>query len=162
MSAIGSYAVLSRSKFPLCLEKAQAVRHETTGWWIFETTRVVGVEDFNQAWSDALVEEVAFDYSGYVLGDYLTAQEDINHIVLFDEQSETGRALSKVFTAGFLFDTPLSPLPLPPDRLLAYSRDEWGADEAPAGVEAVQAADAFYRRGLAAITPEHLVVFIIR
>jgi hypothetical protein len=162
MSAIGSYAVLSRAKFPLCLAKAQEVHDETTGWWIFKTTRVVGVEQFNQAWGETLVEEVPFDHSGYVLGNYLDAQEAINKRVLFDEQSEAGTALSKVFTAGFLFDAPLSPPPLPPDRLLAYCHEEYGADDAPGGVEALQAADTFYRRGLATITPEHVVVFIIR
>src|SRR5262245_50016632 len=97
MSAIGSYAVISRARFPSCLEKAEAVHNETSGWWIFKTSRVVGVEEFNQAWREALIEEVPFDQSGYVLGYYLDVQEVVNQKVLFDEESEVGRALSKVF-----------------------------------------------------------------
>src|SRR5262245_61597323 len=118
MSAIGSYAIVSRERFRTCLAKAQEVHNETTGWWIFKTSRVVGVEEFNQAWREAVVEEVTFDYSGYALGNYyLDAQEAINQNVMFDEQSEAGRALSKVFTAAYFFDAPLSPPPLPSDQL---------------------------------------------
>ena len=96
-----------------------------------------------------------------MLGNYLDAQRAINQIVMFNEQSEAGRALSKVFTAAFPFDAPFSPPPLSPERLLAFCREEYGAD-APAMVEAIQAAEAFYRRGLAAIGPGSVVVFIIR
>jgi len=162
MSAIGSYAVLNRAKFPICLAKAQEIHNETTGWWIFKTTQTVGLEAFHQAWRDALVAEVPFDYSGYVLGNYLGVQQEINALELFDEQSEIGRALSKTFTAAFVFDAPPSPPPLVPDRLLAYCRDEYGSEDASDMVDAIQAADAFYHRGFEAITADNLVVFLIQ
>jgi hypothetical protein len=162
MSAIGSYAVVSRAKFPLCLEKARNVHDETTGWWIFKTTRVVGVEAFREAWRQALIEEVSFDHSGYVLEDYLSAQRDLNNFTLFDEELEAFGNLCKVFTAAFPFEEPLSPPPLPSDRLLAWCRGEFGDEEAPGLVEALEAADTFYHRGLSAITPERVVVFLIQ
>jgi hypothetical protein len=162
MDITGSYAVLKRAKFPLCVAKAQEVRKQTIGWWIFKITRATGVEAFHQAWREALVEEVHFDDYGVVLGNYLYAQKDLNALLMFDEQSETIAVLSKVFKAAFPFDEPLSLPPLPPDRLLPYCREEFGEGNAPGLAKSLQAADAFYRRGLAAITPELLVVFIIR
>src|SRR5262245_54018081 len=162
MSAIGSYAVVSRAKFPLCLAKARDVHDETTGWWIFKTTRVVGVEAFREAWREALIEEVSFDQSGYVLEDYLHAQQVLNNFVLLDEETETVAHLSKVFTAAFPFEEPLSPPPLASDRLLGWCEGEFGEDDAAGLVEALQAADTFYHRGLSAITPERIVVFLIQ
>ena len=75
MSAIGSYAVMRRSQFPACVDYARQIRSESTGKWLFKKTEVVGANEFKQAWQAALVEEVHFDYSGYVLGNYLLAQE---------------------------------------------------------------------------------------
>jgi hypothetical protein len=74
MSAIGSYAVLRRRNFAACLEHTRQIRSESSGKWFFKKTAVVGVNEFKQAWQTALVEEVNFDYSGYVLGNYLDAQ----------------------------------------------------------------------------------------
>jgi hypothetical protein len=82
-------------------------------------------------------------------------------IPAFDEQSETARLLAKVFTAAFAFDAPVELPDLPPERLLAFCNEEYGADAAGL-VEALEAAHEFYRRGMAEITPEQLVVFVIR
>jgi len=101
MSAIGSYAVLRRSNFAACLDHARNICSESSGKWLFKKTVVVGVSEFNQAWQAALVEEVDFDYSGYVLGTYLDAQLAVNQIQLADEQSEVASTLCKVFTAAF-------------------------------------------------------------
>ncbi len=103
MSAIGSYEVLTRDGFAASLEAARNVRTETSGRWIFKTSEEKGREAFDIAWRASLVERVDFDYSGYVLGNYLDAQYEINGLRLFDEESEPSLALSKVFTAAFLF-----------------------------------------------------------
>jgi hypothetical protein len=71
-----------------------------------------------QAWQAALVEEVNFDYSGYILGNYLDAQLAVNQIQLADEQSEIASTLCKVFTAAFPFDTPVTLPQLAPEPLL--------------------------------------------
>ena len=107
-----------------------------------------------------MVREVDFAHSGYVLGNYVDAQQAINGIQLVDEQSEGARALSKIFTAASLFDAPVSLPDLPAERLLAFCREEYGVDAAEM-IEALTAAHLFYQRGLAEITPEHLVVFVI-
>ena len=160
MSAIGSYSVLDRSDVPDCLARARAVRSETTGRWIFKQTRVHGMEEFRRAWRAAVRKRVDFEYSGYVLGNYLDAQTAINRIRLFDEQSDVGRAFSHVFTAAFLFDAAI-PLPaLPPQDLEAFCRQEYGED-APRMAEAISAAHTFYARGFGEITRESLVVFVV-
>ncbi len=160
MSAIGSYAVLMRGELRGCLALTQSVRAQTTGRWIFKQTQVIGIEEFRRAWRAAVVREVDFDHSGYVLGNYVDAQQAINGIQLIDEQSEGARALSRIFTAAFLFDAPVSLPDLPAERLLAFCRKEYGGDAAEM-IEALTAAHLFYQRGLAEITPEHLVVFVI-
>jgi hypothetical protein len=161
MSAIGTYEVLSRSKFDECLKLARNIRTETTGKWIFRQTKATGRDEFIAAWNASVSKRVDFDYSGYVLGQYLEAQSVINRTVLFDEESELGRTLAKVFTAAFVFDTSLSLPDLPANELAACCAEEYG-DDGPAMVEAINAAHAFLARGLTEITPENLVVFVIR
>ena len=161
MSAIGSYAVLQRGEWNGCAALAQNVRTETTGRWMFKQSHVTGIEEFQRAWQAALVQEVAFDYSGYALGTYLDAQQEINGLALVDEQSESARVLARVFTAGFFFDTPVLLPVLPPERLTAFCTEEYGEEAAPA-VEAVTAADGFFRRGLAEISSDRVVIFVIR
>jgi hypothetical protein len=161
MSAIGSYVVLRRGAWQGCLALAQNVRIQTTGRWIFKQSRVAGTEEFRRAWQAAVVLEAEFDHSGYVLGNYLDAQQAVNGVALVDEQSQPAKALSKVFTAGFFFDAPVVVPDLPAEELLAFCREEYGGD-APGMVEAITAAHRFYLRGLAEISPEHVVVFVIR
>jgi hypothetical protein len=161
MSAIGSYVVLRRSHFPGCVDRAHPIRSESTGKWLFKKTEVVGISDFERAWQAALVEEVGFDYSGYVLGNYLDAQLAVNQIQLANEQSEVSRALCKVFTAAFPFDAPVTLPELAPEPLLAFCQQEYGND-AQGVVEALKAAHLFYQRGLSNITAETLVIFVIR
>jgi hypothetical protein len=160
MSAIGSYVVMRRSDLPGCIALAQNIRTETTGKWIFKQTQEVGHDEFYRAWKAGVVREADFEYSGYALGNYLDAQEAVNGAQLFDEQSETGQVLAKVFTAAFVFDAPVSLPAMAGEPLLEFCREEYGAD-AQGMAEAITAADEFYRRGLAEITPEHLVVFVI-
>ena len=109
-----------------------------------------------------MVQEVDFDYSGYVIGNYLDAQGTINGVAPIDEQSEVASALSKVFTAGFAFEAPVSLPDLPQEKLLTFCREEYGENDAAGMMEAINAAHAFYHRGLGEITPEHLVVFLIQ
>lgn len=161
MSAIGSYAVLTRADATACVALANAVRTETTGRWLFKRSQVVGREAFHQAWRAAVVREVGFDHSGYVLGDYVDAQEAINGIRLVDEEAEPSRALGNVFTSAFVFPAAVALPELPAERLEAFCREEYGPDDAPGMVEAITAADGFYRRGFGEITPEHLVAFVI-
>jgi hypothetical protein len=95
------------------------------------------------------------------LDNYLDAQQAVNGVALVDEQSETARALSKVFTAGILFDAAVLVPELAAERLSAFCREEYGA--AAAGMaDAILAADPFYRRGLAEISTDRVVVFVIR
>lgn len=161
MSAIGSYEVVNRTRFAECLALARNVRTETTGKWIFKNTRTVGVEEFNDAWRAAVLKRADFDYSGYVIGDYLDAQLEVNDLSLHDEESEVGQTLSRVFTDAFVFDS-ARPLPeLAEQKLQEFCRSEF-EEEADEMVEAIRAAHAFYERGFGEITPENLVVFIIR
>ena len=161
MSAIGSYAVVLRNRMQGCLDLAQNVRIETMKKWFVKKTQVVGAEKFHQEWLRARIREVPFDHSGYVLGNYLDAQQAINGIHLVDERSETARVLCKIFTAAFVFESSVTLPELAVERLLKFCNEEYSRDAAEM-VEAVTAAHLFYRRGLAEITPEHLVIFLIQ
>jgi hypothetical protein len=90
----------------------------------------------------------------------LDAQHAINGTQLIDEQSEIARIFSSVFTAAFPFEAPVRLPDLAPERLLAFCNEEYGTDGSGM-VEALEAAHAFYRRGIAEVTPEQLVVFVI-
>jgi hypothetical protein len=109
MSAIGSYIVLRRNQVPGCVDRTLHIRPESTGKWLFKKTEVVGISEFERAWRAALVEEVSFDYSGYVLGNYLDAQLAVNQIQLANEQSEVSRALCKVFYGRLSFRSSCDP-----------------------------------------------------
>jgi hypothetical protein len=161
MSAIGSYAVLWRAGFAECAERAKDIPTETSGRWVFKTSRVVRMRDFENAWATALVEEVSFDYSGYVLGNYLDAQEMVNLLPNRYERTETALALTKAFTAAFSFEEKETFPAFPKERLLAWCREEYGRD-ANGMAEAIEAAHIFYQEGLAKISPDTVVVFIIR
>ena len=161
MSAIGSFAVLRRHDFSECLDKAGCIRSVSTGRWLFKKTEVVGISEFRQSWQAAVVEESSFDYSGYVLGDYLDVQLELNRFQVADEQSDAARVLCKAFTTAFPFEAPVMLPELESEPLLAFCREEYGND-AQGMVEALKAAHLFYQKGLAKITSENLVVFIIR
>lgn len=160
MSAIGSYELLHRRQFEDCLVRARQVCTRTTGKWIFRKTRTVGVREFEDAWRAAVVRSVDFDYSGYVLGHYVDAQIAINHVSLGADDADS-QALSRVFTGVFIFRTGMSFPDLPQDQLQVFCRTEYGEDAGMAA-EAIRAAHAFYTRGLAEITPDTVVAFVIR
>jgi hypothetical protein len=161
MSAIGSYAVLRRRDFAACLDRARNIRSESSGTWLFKKTVVVGVSEFNQAWQAALVEEVNFDYSGYVLGNYLDAQLAVNQIQLADEQSEVASTLCKVFTAAFPFDAPVTLRVLASEPLLVFCQQEYG-NEHKVWLKVCALHTFFKKKGLSTISSENLVIFIIR
>jgi hypothetical protein len=161
MSAIGSYEVLRRVTFADCLAAARGVRPEPTGTSIFKKAEGKALDEFQARWTSSVIERVDFEYSGYVLGNYLDAQQEINQLQLFDEESEEATTLNKVFTAAFVFHRAV-PLPeMPDDKLEAFCRHEYDADGADL-LEPLRAAHEFYARGLDAITPDNLVVFVIR
>jgi hypothetical protein len=68
---------------------------ESSGKWLFKKTEVAGTSEFDRAWQAALVKEVRFEYSGYVLGNYLDTQLAVNQIQIADEQSWIARLLFK-------------------------------------------------------------------
>jgi hypothetical protein len=105
MGAIGSYAILRRSDFPACVEVH------------FTFVR-------NPPWQAAVVEGAHFDYSGYVLGNYLDAQQVVNQIQVVNEQSEVARALCKMFTAAFPFEVPVTLPDLAPEPLFEFCRED--------------------------------------
>jgi len=142
MSAFGTWEVLSREDFERCLP-------------------LCGTAAFPPAWQRAVVRRKDFDHSGYVLGNYVDAQAELNQLRLFDEESDVARQLARAFTAAYVFDNPV-PLPeLPPERLAEYCRDEYGA-EGDSLVEPLRAAHAFFTQGLREVNDENLVVFVIR
>jgi hypothetical protein len=127
---------------------------------LFKTTETVGLDSFRAAWQESVTKEETFGYSGYVIGDYLLAQEEINRVQLVDEEAEVSTVLNKVFLAAFVFEGSISLPDISDDQLLAYARDEWGEDGYEM-VEPLKAAHEFYRQGLTEITPENLVAFLM-
>jgi len=160
MSAIGSYEVLTRSKFAHCLAAARAVQTTMTGSGVFKRKRTTGLEEFRAMWKASLLKEVDFGYSAWALGQYLDAQRAINNRVLFDDESEIAGALAKVFTSAFVFETRMALPDLPGNQLEVYCRQEF-AEDGPGVGESIVAAHTFYQLGLMEITPENLVVFVI-
>jgi hypothetical protein len=161
MSAIGSYEVLNRAQFQRCLDAARNIRTETSGRWLFKTTRTAGASEFAEMWQASTRKQVVFEYSGYVLGNYVDAQQAINQAQIVDEESDASVTLAKAFTAAFVFDTPISLRGFPADKLNAYCRDEYGEDGAEL-LEPIRGAHHFFEQGIAEITDQALVVFIIR
>jgi hypothetical protein len=127
---------------------------------MFRKTRTVGVREFEDAWRAAVVRTVDFDYSGYVLAHYVDAQLAINHVSLGEDDADT-HVLSQVFMGVFIFRTRMSFPDLPQDQLQVFCRTEYREDAGMAA-EALRAAHAFYTRGVAEITPDTLVAFVIR
>ena len=159
MSAIGSYVVIGRSEFAECLELARQI-HSETSVWMFQRSG---------CWLDEFRERAAsrakrrdFEYSGYVVGNYLDAQKAVNNVDLVDEQSEIMSVLCKAFLAAFVFEQSITLPVLEPQELLEFCREEYGIDDSQSAVAAITAAHEFYRRGLQEITNDHLVVFLIQ
>jgi hypothetical protein len=163
MSAIGSYVVLRREGFKECVRLAADVRTEVTRKWLFKKPVTRGRDEFNAAWAAALLEEVDFEYSGYVLGDYLNAQEQVNGLPTGErERSAAALTLNKLFTAAIPFEETPPPFPtLEEQALRAFCQSEYGND-ADNMYQAIQAAHEFYSRGLACWSETHVVMFVIR
>ena len=163
MSAIGSYVVLRREGFRECIRLAADVRKEVTGKWIFKKPVTRGRDEFNAAWAAALVEEVDFEYSGYVLGDYLDAQERLNGVRTEErEQSAAALLMNKLFTAAIPFEETPAPFPAIEEQALhEFCQDQYGND-VDSMYQAIQAAHEFYGRGLARLSEAHVVMFVMR
>jgi hypothetical protein len=160
MSAIGSYEVLNRAKFDACIEAARKVKTTITRLWFTTRSTTTGLEEFHALWRASVLKTVDFDYAGWVIGQYLDAQNALNEKEFLDEESELGQVLMRIFTAAFVFDRPLAFPGLPASALEAYCREEYGED-GPGMAQAITAAHAFYAQGMKEITPENLVVFVI-
>lgn len=163
MSAIGSYVVLRREGFKECVRLAADLRTEATHKWLFKKPSTRGRDEFDAAWAAALVEEVDFGYSGYVLGDYLDAQEQVNGVPAGErERSAAALTLNKLFTTAIPFEETPPPFPtLEEQALRAFCQSEYGSD-ADSMYQAIQAAHEFYGRGLARLSETHVVMFVIR
>ncbi len=114
MSAIGSVVFLRRQAFAGVVESAAAVRSERAGWGPFKKLVTHGRDAFDQAWAAAVVEEVTFNFSGYVLASYLGAQRSLSGFAAADlEDSVAARALANIFTAAIPLEHPASLPDLP-------------------------------------------------
>ena len=129
---------------------------------MFKRAQVVGLDEFREAWQQVVLRDVTFEYSGYVIGNYLDAQKAVNNIDLVDEQSEVMTVLCKAFLAAFVFEQQITLPVLQPQQLLEFCREEYGVDDSESAVEAITAAHDFYRRGLEEIKDAQLVVFLIQ
>lgn len=161
MSAIGSVVFLKRQAFADVVESAAAVRCEHMGRGPFKKFVTYGREAFDHAWAVAFVEEVAFAFSGDVLGNYLDAHQSLSGFATADlEGSVAARALANVFTAAIPLDHSVSLPELPPEALHAFCVSEYGSDS-EGMFKALQAADTFYRAVLQRVSPEHIAVVLI-
>ena len=114
---------------------------------------------FAEAWKAATLDQVDFGYSGYVLGSYFLAQGALNGIDDAFESPEATR-LSNFFTGAFAARAPQQLPPLDPAELEKFCVDEWGQDGTPMR-EAILAAHDFFAAGMARVTEDEAVVFII-
>jgi hypothetical protein len=80
------------------VELARHIHTETSGKWMFKRAQVVGLDEFREAWRQVVLRDVTFEYSGYVIGNYLDAQKAVNNIDLVDEQSEVMTVYVKPFS----------------------------------------------------------------
>jgi hypothetical protein len=139
------------------------MRTEVTGKWIFKKPVTRGRDEFNAAWAAALVEEVDFEYSGYVLGDYLDAQGTSQRRPNRGTGAVRGSPVDEqAVHSRHTFEERPAPFPAIEEQALhAFCQDEYGGD-ADSLYQAIQAAHEFYRRGLARLSETHVVMFVIR
>jgi hypothetical protein len=139
---------------------ARGVVSETTGKWIFRKSRTSGLDEFWSCWRAAKLRELDYDYSGYVLGNYIHAQQAINHFRVIDDQSDIVRTLGRIFTAAYPFEEAVLLPELAAGDLADFCHYEY-ADDAADMLEAIRAAHVFYQRGFSQVTDRHMVVFVI-
>jgi hypothetical protein len=161
MSAIGTCVILRRQGYAECLERASEIRTETSGRWVFKKSFVSGLAEFRQAWEKHVVEEKLFGFSGYVIGWYLDAQEEINGRNLYDQQTDAVKLLSRAFTSAFPFEHRVKFPELPQDDLLRFVNNEFGPTDAEGMIEALQGAHRFYLEGMEKIDEQNVGIFII-
>lgn len=161
MSAIGTYVRIRRSDLERCIKLAATIHRETPGRWPWTKSVEFGRREFDHAWQAGTIEQVEFGYSGYVLNDYLTAQEAINGYAHSPFDSTDAMVLEKAFAAAFPIFSPMSFPELPDQALLTFCVQQYGQTDASTMFEAIQAAHEFYRSGIAGVTSQESVVFVI-
>lgn len=159
MSAIGSYVRLKESDLARCLQLATSATPHRPFRWPWQARAESSLEAFEGEWTSAVLEEVVFDESGYLLASYFLAQAALNHVTdPFD--SVEGKILAKVFTGGVPVRDPRAFPELPTGALEAFCRSEWG-DEGEGMAEGIAAAHAFFNAGISLATRDEPTVFII-
>jgi hypothetical protein len=162
MSAIGSYVLVRRDRLQKCVDLANLVRTEEKGKWIFKTKSTVGIPEFMAEWQAASMAEKAFDYSGYVLATYVIAQAEINGVKIESaEHVPVISAICKVFTLATLVEHQISLPAFDQAKLRDFCQHEEEDDWANL-FEALQSAHLFYCDGLAHLSDDLVVVFLIR
>lgn len=161
MSTIGSCVILNRSGFRDCLDVARNIQSDPRNDTPSQPANQPAVEDFHRSWNIHIVEEITFDYSGYVLGIYMDAQSVINGVATFFDDNEEADLLAKIFIAGFPFERSFFFPDLPADKLQEFCQREYGEDDAQSMTEAINAAHEFYRQGLLKVTTDSVAVFVI-
>jgi hypothetical protein len=159
MSAIGSYVRIRTTDLDRCLELAAPASSEGKFRWPWQPRAETGRERFTREWEAAVLEEVDFDGSGYVLASYFLAQGALNGLDDPFESPEADR-LANVFTAALPVRVRRVFPELDANGLREFCATEWGAD-APGMHAAILKAHEFFRAGMSRVTSEEAVVFII-
>jgi hypothetical protein len=141
-----------------CAELAAQATGDRTFRWPWQARTETGLERFGREWDAAVLEEVVFDGSGYVLGSYFLAQAALNHFADPFDAAESAD-FAKVFTAAWPVRTQLSLPELDAGALRQFCAAEWSDD--PQMYEAVMQAHSFFKAGLGRVTEDEAVVFII-
>src|SRR5262249_22643359 len=159
VSAIGSCVRMKTSDLDRCLALAGGITPPQKSRWPWQKKLDTGRDAFVREWAAAVLEEMVFDGSGYLLASYFLAQNEMNGLTdPFDEPE--GLMLAKVFTAAFPVRVPHSLPALEPNALAAFCNKEWG-DNGPGKCEGITRVDAFLKAGISRIDDNHSVVFII-
>jgi hypothetical protein len=94
-----------------------------------------------------------------VLASYFLAQSAVNQLAdPFDSPDSGG--FGSVFTGAFMVRTPQAFPTFEAAALQQFCKAEWGED-GPDACEAILAAHAFFAAGMAEVTIDYAVVFII-
>jgi hypothetical protein len=140
------------------LEQAAAATSDRPFRWPWQPRAESSRERFDHEWDAATLEEVVFDGSGHLLGQYFLAQSELHEVADPFESAEAA-PLARVFTAAFAARVPQELRAFDESALRQFCK-EWG-DEAPAMYDGIIAAHAFFKEGMARIRDGEAVVFII-
>jgi hypothetical protein len=159
VSAIGSYVRIATPDLDRCLEIASRVTTEQPFRWPWQAKTENAREVFAREWAAAVREEVVLDGSGHLLSSYFLAQSELNSLEdPFD--SREGMILARVFTAAFPARVAQALPELERNALEEFCVSEWG-DEGREACAGLARAHEFFKTGMASITQNEAVVFII-